>query len=107
MTSEKELEKIRQLLQEVSDDDCNIFNDSSNSESDICEPAYRNSDTEPSDISDTEKLTSSDDEDDEQFMIEARTKKLRRENPSLLKMSEQEFKILLSICQVLNSLPNK
>lgn len=69
MTSEKELEKIRQLLQEVSDDDCNIFDDSSNSESDICEPAYRNSDTEPSDISDTEKSTSSDDEDDEQFMI--------------------------------------
>ncbi|XP_025191783.1 uncharacterized protein LOC112592035 [Melanaphis sacchari] len=69
MTSEKELEKIRQLLQEVSVDDCNIFDDSSNSESDICEPVYRNSDTEPSDISDTEKLTSSDDKDDENFMI--------------------------------------
>jgi len=69
MTSEKELEKIRQLLQEVSDDDCNIFDDSSDSELDICEPVYRNSDTEPSDISDTEKSTSSDDEDDDQFMI--------------------------------------
>lgn len=37
MTSEKELEKIRQLLQEVSDNEGNTFDGSSDSESGICE----------------------------------------------------------------------
>jgi len=60
VTSEKELEKIKQLLQEVSNDDCNIVDNSSDSKSDICEPVFRNSDTKQSDISDTKKSSPSD-----------------------------------------------
>ena len=52
MASEIELEKIRLLLQEVSDNECNNFDESSDSESDICEQSLENSDTEQSDNSD-------------------------------------------------------
>lgn len=52
MASEIELEKIILLLQEVSDNECNNFDESSDSESDICEQSLENSDTEQSDNSD-------------------------------------------------------
>lgn len=69
MASEKELEKIRQLLQEVSDNESNDFDESSDSELDICEQVLINSDTEQSDNSDNEELTLSVQDDEAQFMI--------------------------------------
>lgn len=60
MASEKELEKIRLLLQEVSYNEYDIFDKSSNSESDICKHMSENSDTEQSGTSDSEDLTLSD-----------------------------------------------
>jgi hypothetical protein len=63
MASEKELEKIGLLLQEVSDNECNNIDESSESESDICEQVLENSDTEQSDNSDDDDLTLSDQAD--------------------------------------------
>lgn len=63
MASEIELEKIRLLLQEVSDNECNNFDESSDNESDICEQLLENSDTEQFDNSDDDNLTFSDQAD--------------------------------------------